>query len=521
MRLGLASWVALASAVWLVACTPPPPASLQFVDQSPAQPKLGEITTVRFRAVDSRGESAPGVPVTFSLQSQVPGVELTPLEGTTNVGDGIVSTQVVAQGGRVSSVVVMATAGDKTAVSPVITFAGAGSSSRQLTFQCGTISGEASGGVHAIGAYDESRHLIAGVKLTCFAHVADRNGDGIVGAQVSFLTEAGTIGPSSVSATDVVGNAEILYKTSLPLPQDVDPGLFTWSPVVDNTHTGELLAPLWMNPFLWTENPVRDWDKTVDPKSPRPEPRREDPIRPNRINNPRDNLVSMIAVTSGEEAFDDNNNNGQWDPAEPFIDITEPFVDSNDDGTWNAGDGQRFAGERFVDVNGNGLWDGKNGRYDANTLIWVQERILWTGIAHALDRKDGTNTPAVIRQVDPIPPAGSDVVTLNIPHKSAKSSSFVYADPWFNGMARNSEGDGCEGGETGGVEVKSLTQGRHFTYRSVNLETYVIKDPHQPADPPQLTNYTVDPVCRMTASQEGGHEAIIIAPRVQGSVDAT
>lgn len=508
MRLGLASWVALASAVWLVGCSPPPPASLQFVDQSPAQPKLGEITTVRFRAVDSRGEPQPGTPVTFALQSQVPGVEITPTESTTNVGDGIVSTQLVAQGGRVSSVVVVATSGDKTAVSPVITFAGAGSSSRQLTFQCGSIAGAASGGLHAITAFDESRNLIAGVKADCFAHVADRNGDGIVGAQVSFLTEAGTIGPSSVSTTDVVGNAAILYKTSLPLPVETDPGLFTWSPQVDSTHTGELLVPLWMNPFLWTENPVRDWDKTVDPKSVRPEPRRDDPIRPNRVNNPRDNLVSMIAVTSGEEAYDDNNNNGQWDAAEPFVDLTEPFVDSNDDGTWNAG-------ERFVDVNGNALWDGKNGKYDANTLIWVQERILWTGIPHGLDRKDPI---PVVRQVDPIPPAGSDVVTINIPHLGGRSSSFVYSDPWFNGMARNSEGDGCEGGEVGPVEVRSLTKGKHFTYRSVNLETYIIKDPHQPTDPAVPNTYSVDPVCTMTGAQNGAFEAIVIAPRVVGTV---
>lgn len=508
MRLGLASWVALASAAW-VACSPPPPASLEFVDQSPAQPKLGEITTLRFRAVDSRGESLGGATVTFSLQSEVPGVVLTPTETTTNVTDGIASTQVIAQGGRVASVVVIATAGEKVAVSPVVSFAGANSSSRQLTFQCGSIAGDASGGVHAIGAYDEARNLIAGVKLRCYAHVADRNGDGIAGAQVSFLTEAGTIGPSSVTTTDVVGNAEVLYKTSLPLPQDVDPGTFTWSPQLDSTHTGEYLAPLWMNPFLWTDNPVRDWDKTVDPKTPRPEPRREDPIRPGKTLNPRDNLVSLIAVTAGEEAFEDNNNNGVWDPDEPFVDLTEPFVDSNDDGTWNPG-------ELFVDVNGNGVWDGKNGQYDANTLIWVQERILWTGIPHELDRKDPV---PVVRQVDPIPPQGSDVVNINVPHLGAAKSSFVYADPWFNGIARNSESDGCEGGEVGAVEVKSLSQGKHFTYRSVNLESYVIRDPHQPTDDPTVGRYEVNPVCSLTASLESGHTAIIVAPRVQGMVD--
>jgi hypothetical protein len=54
MRLGLAACVAVVSGV-LAACQPPVPATLEFVDQSPLQPRLGEITTLRFRAIDSRG----------------------------------------------------------------------------------------------------------------------------------------------------------------------------------------------------------------------------------------------------------------------------------------------------------------------------------------------------------------------------------------------------------------------------------------------------------------------------------
>ncbi|XXF75774.1 hypothetical protein P2318_22265 [Myxococcaceae bacterium GXIMD 01537] len=519
MRLGLASWVALAGAVW-VACSPPPPATLEFVDQSPAQPKLGEITTLRFRAVDSRGGPQPGTPVTFALQSAVPGVELTPTETTTNPSDGIASTQIIARGGRVASVVVVATSADKTAISPVISFAGAGATARQLTFQCGEFSGAGSGGVHAIGAYDDSRYLIAGVKVKCTAHVADRNGDGIGGAQVSFITEAGTIGPSSVSNTDVVGNATVLYKTSLPLPQDVDPGIFTWSPTVDATHTGEYLVPLWMNPFLWVQNPIRDWDKPVDPKSQRPEPQREDPIRPGKINNPRDNLVSMIAVTSGEESFDDNNNNGQWDANEPFSDLTEPFVDNNDNGTWDAG-------ERFVDVNGNGVWDGKNGKYDAATLIWVQERILWTGVPHGLDRVStvgGREALPVIRQVDPLPPAGSDVATINLAHFGSDNASFVVADPWFNSIARNSENDGCDGGAIGPVNVNNLSKFRAMTYPSFTLETYVISDQHDPKeDPPPPpyaapVAYSVEAGCQFSAAADEGHKVFFSAPKIIGTV---
>ena len=52
MRLGLAVCVAVTSAM-LTACQGPLPATLEFVDQSPLQPKLGEITTLRFRAIDS------------------------------------------------------------------------------------------------------------------------------------------------------------------------------------------------------------------------------------------------------------------------------------------------------------------------------------------------------------------------------------------------------------------------------------------------------------------------------------
>ncbi|MDC0715148.1 Ig-like domain-containing protein [Stigmatella sp. ncwal1] len=512
MRLGLASCVALASVFW-VACEPPPPATLEFVDQSPAQPRLGEITTVRFRAVDSRGLPQAGSTVSFRLQPEVPGVSLSPTEASTNVGDGIASTQIIATG-RVASAVVVATSGDKTAVSPAVSFAGANAHSKQFTFQCGEVAGNASGGVHAIGAYDETRYLIAGVKLRCTAHVADRNGDGIAGAQVSFITEAGTIGPSSTSITDVVGNAQVLYKTSYPLPVETDPGTFTWSPINDATHTGDYLAPLWMQPFIWTENPIRDYGTAINPQTPRPEPFRKDPLRPNRINNPRDNLVAMIAVTTGEEGYDDANNNGQFDAGETFVDLTEPFVDNNDNGTWDAG-------ERFVDTNANGRWDGKNGQFDASTLIWVQERILWTGWPHPMDRDlTPLNEVPVVRQLSP--PAGT---TVNVGHFAEVFSTFLLADPWFNGLARNSNEDGCKGGAVGPVVVDPLPKGVAYTYPAFTVEIYKIRDAHDiQADPPPAPfpapgiAFDVNASCSYTGSPEEGHVVLVPAPPLKGLV---
>jgi hypothetical protein len=513
MRPGLAPWVAFASVV-IVACSPPAPATLEFVDQSPAQPRLGEITTLRFRAVDSRGQPQAGTPVSFSLQSDVPDVELSPREGTTNASDGIVSVQVVARGGRVSSAVVVATAtGDgetKTAVSPVVSFAGTNSSSRQLTFQCGSFAGAGSGLHHAIGAWDETRNLIAGVKVRCIAHVGDRNGDGITGAQVSFLTEAGTIGPSAVSNTDVVGNAEVLYKSSLPLPEDVTPGEFTWTPQSDDTHTGEYLAPLWMHPFLWEENPITAYGTAPRPYERRPEPRRTDPIRPDKVNNPRDNLVSIIAITSGEEAYDDNNNNGQWDQGEPFVDLTEPFVDNNDNGTWDPH-------ERYVDADGDGKWNGKNKKFDASTLIWVQERILWTGWPHRLDAE------SVFRQIDPMLPY--DPTQFIVEHFGGRTIQFIVSDPWFNRIAQNGNEDGCTGGASGPVKVSPTFSGVALTYPAFKLESYSVEDIHeQPSDgpaPPESVPpvpWKVSPTCYYTAAQLDGHRVGITGPTVEGRV---
>ncbi|HEX8440611.1 hypothetical protein [Archangium sp.] len=519
MRLGLAVYVAITSGV-LAACSAPTPSTLEFVDQSPLQPRLGEITTLNFRAIDSRGEPQPGVHVTFELQAPVPGVELNPTEADTNVGTGIVSTQVVAKGGRVSSVVVVARVVDKVAISPAVTFAGSSSNSRQFTFQCGTVAGEASGGVHAIGAFDESRHLIAGVKLRCIAHVADRNGDGIAGAQVSFLTEAGTIGPSSTSVTSVVGNAEVMYKTSLPLPEDVSPGTFTWNPpgsgrdISNPTYTGEYIAPLWMHPFAWVEDPIANFDREATFQ----EPRRPDPIRRDRdgsplTNNPRDNLVSMIAVTTGEEAFDDLNNNGTREESEPFVDLTEPFVDNNDSGTWDKG-------ERYVDANGNGVWDGKNGRYDATTLIWVQERILWTGWPHKEDREPATaqrNPKPVVKTLSPLPP-------VTLAKFKQVPVDFLMADPWFNSMARNGDDDGCNAVSVGPVEVAALARGKAFTYPAYTRLRYIIKDTRDPTDP-TAPNYATPGIdfevtadCIFTASPVEGYKAQVAAPKVNGVV---
>ncbi len=178
--------------------------------------------------------------------------------------------------------------------------------------------------------------------ITCTAFLGDRFNN-VLGMPVlvTFLSEAGEPGPpvfttaydptkggDQTASLGWVGNTVAV--TGRPMPADVAP------------FTGE---PTFLNP--------------------------SDPCG-HTTHNPRDGLVTIIAMAQGEEGFVDQNGNGVWDPGEPFIDVGEPFVDVNDDGIWEVG-------EPFFDVNNNGVYDGPNGQWDGNTVVWTQTRVLYTG----------------------------------------------------------------------------------------------------------------------------------------------
>ncbi|MFT3708702.1 MAG: hypothetical protein QM817_13710 [Archangium sp.] len=519
----------------LSACGANGPAVMEFVEIVPNQPRIGDVVTVRFRLLDSRGVPLAGAPVDFKLQSANTSVTLTPPSAPSIKGSGFAETQLVAST-RVNSVIVVATSGDKSIQSPPITFAGTVPNGRQLSFQCGAIAGTGSGGRHALGAFDSSRTLIIGSSLDCTAHVGDRNGDGVEKVLVSFMTEAGTIGPTDISQASLVGDATVIFKTSLPLPVDVAPDTFSWTPPQgDPNNTGDFLAPLWMEPFHWTQNPLT----CVPPGCVNytlQEPRRPDPIRlkPDGTgrfeNNPRDNLVSMIAVTSGEEGFTDTNNNGQFDTGEDFDDLTEPFVDSNDNGTWDA-----F--ERFIDANGNRQWDGKNGRWDANTLIWRQERIIWTGYPALEDTLDvvpgvaghrkifSSASPAMLPPMTC--PMGSTLCAAAGPPVLVAA---YLADPWFNSIAQNGDGDQCriEAGDMAPVKAEAQgASGFLFTYPAGQHLKFVIKDARDPLatamtqvprrSPPIL--YTVSIICNYTSSPREGYLLKLGAGSISGTIE--
>jgi hypothetical protein len=151
------------------------------------------------------------------------------------------------------------------------------------------------------------------------------------------------------------------------------------------------------------------------------------------VHNPRDGVVTVIAIADGEEAFFDTNGNGRYDVGEPFVDLGEPFVDQDDNGVWTPG-------EWFLDLDGNGTWTGPNGTWDANTKIWTQTVVLYTGTAETMVVGGGllgtriANNAAGGACTPSAPPATFDVFADSTIHPGGTSWSYkVFAsDQNFN-----------------------------------------------------------------------------------------
>jgi hypothetical protein len=296
---------------------------------------FNEQATVTFKVVDSSNNAAPGVPVTFSLTNPPTGMTVTP-SGFTD-SNGLVSAN-LSVGPVIGALTVKATviAGQIETQSPNIGVRGAKPSNQGFVLDCDR---------HNLATYATPTPPLE-LTTNCKVTLVDRFNNPVgTGTSVDFLSEAGTI-PSTVST--------VAYTPGQPNPAEG-----TATIIFSTRGQYQLIAdtdPLAANPSQW------------------PNPRLAEPSISSGglIRNPRDGLVTLIAFTRGEEYFDDNNQNGVWDPGERFIDQGEPFVDANDNGVWDPG-------ETYFDANHNGMYDGPNGVYDSNTTIWTEFRILYTG----------------------------------------------------------------------------------------------------------------------------------------------
>lgn len=106
------------------------------------------------------------------------------------------------------------------------------------------------------------------------------------------------------------------------------------------------------------------------------EPVNGEPVRTGSLGeerNPRDGVVTLLAIARGSEAWTDLNSNGVRDDSEPFTDTDEPFLDVDDDGVYTPGV------DEYFDSNGDGSWTEKNGQHDADTFIGAVTKVIWSG----------------------------------------------------------------------------------------------------------------------------------------------
>ena len=299
-----------------------------------------ELADVSFVVKDSVGKPVSGVPVTFELESPPQGTEFLGDSGADG-GAGVPTVTIKTDSAgkataRVQSGVTLGVFTVKASVtptlqarSPAIGVRGVTPANRGFNLQCTNKN---------LAAYVDPLppHLW---KTSCTVTLIDRFNNPVgKPTTINLKVEAGAI-PSSVQST-----------AFSPTGTNADEG----KAVVDFSTIGAF-PPKDVPPMAGERSGVNALNNAL-------------------TDNPRDGLVTILAYVAGEEAFDDNNSNGKWDPGENFIDQGEPFVDRNDNNVWDAG-------EFYADVApSNGQYDPPNKVWDKQTTIWTTTYILYTGI---------------------------------------------------------------------------------------------------------------------------------------------
>jgi hypothetical protein len=259
--------------------------AIQFISASPVTiglkgTGLTETSTVIFKVVDSTGGARPGVNVTFSLNSTVGGLSLSPATATSGT-DGTVQT-VVSSGTEHTSVRVTASIASPavSTQSSVLTVTTGLPASAGFSIAVGApsyaASGQACPNVEAYGT--------DGVTVPVTVRLSDRyNNPAPDGTAVAFNTNGGHVvgscsTPSAPGAAD--GTCTVTWTSANPRPQLAD-------------DSPPLKAP---------------------------------------------GRATILATAIGEESFTDTNGNGYWDAGEPFVNLGEPYRDDNENGTYDSGE---------------------------------------------------------------------------------------------------------------------------------------------------------------------------------------
>jgi hypothetical protein len=221
---------------------------------------------------------------------------------------------------------------------------------------------------------------------TCTVRLSDRYGNRVgIATPVSFAAEAGSI------------SASVLTKPfSFANPTDPDEGSLT---VTFSSDMG--------NGFYPADTTPLPADATQFPK-----PRALEPS--NGSLNPRDNLVTIIAMVRGEEAFVDANLDGQYNAGELFVDQGDPFIDSNDNNAYDPATEPRFCGGASC-----ATYHGPNGVWDPDRTIWAPTWVAFSGVV------SGGIAPWT-------PGSCIDYIDNNLSNPSMATATVTMVDQWLN-----------------------------------------------------------------------------------------
>jgi hypothetical protein len=259
--------------------------AIQFISATPVTiglkgTGLAETSTVIFKVVDSTGGARPGVTVTFSLNSTVGGMSLSPATATSGT-DGTVQT-VVSSGTEHTSVRVTASIASPavSTQSSVLTVTTGLPASAGFSIALGAPSYASSG----LACPNVEAYGTDGVTVPVTVRLSDRyNNPAPDGTAVAFNTNGGHVvgfcsTPSAPGAAD--GTCTATWTSANPRPYRAE-------------DTPPLLAA---------------------------------------------GRATILATAIGEESFTDTNGNGYWDAGEPFVNLGEPYRDDNENGAYDLGE---------------------------------------------------------------------------------------------------------------------------------------------------------------------------------------
>jgi hypothetical protein len=283
--------------------------SVQFVSATPTTiglkgTGLNETSTVIFKVLDSAGFPRPGVSVAFTLNTSVGGITLLPATAS-SANDGTVQT-IVSSGTQHTAVRVTAT----------ITSPALSTQSSQLTVTTGL---PASAGFSV--AFGASSLQASGFTLAC---------PNIEGYDIDGVTV-----PITVRLSDRYNN---------PAPDGTSVAFNTDGGHIDGSCTTPSAAG------------VHDGTCTVNWTSANPRPQTTSDTPPLRANG----RAAILATAIGEESFTDVDGSGFYKTGDAFQDLGEPYRDDNENGQYDSG-------EYFLDFNNNGVRDAPDGVFKGIT----------------------------------------------------------------------------------------------------------------------------------------------------------